>query len=43
MESLFLFAEANNITFIGGTAKTVAAAGGWVQVSNLIQAHSLEN
>ncbi|KAG9125653.1 hypothetical protein FRC07_006741 [Ceratobasidium sp. 392] len=30
MESLFLFAETNNITFIGGSAKTVGAAGGWV-------------
>lgn len=31
LESLYLFAEANNITFVGGTARTVAAAGGWVQ------------
>ncbi|KAG8741999.1 hypothetical protein FRC10_002116 [Ceratobasidium sp. 414] len=30
MESLFLFAETNSITFIGGSAKTVGAAGGWV-------------
>ncbi|KAG8721223.1 hypothetical protein FRC08_014956 [Ceratobasidium sp. 394] len=30
MESVFLFAETNNITFVGGSAKTVGAAGGWV-------------
>ncbi|KAG8680725.1 hypothetical protein FRC09_018021, partial [Ceratobasidium sp. 395] len=30
MDSLFLFAETNNITFIGGSAKTVGAAGGWL-------------
>ncbi|KAG8717143.1 hypothetical protein FRC08_008133 [Ceratobasidium sp. 394] len=29
MESLFLFAE-TNITFIGESAKTVGAAGGWI-------------
>ncbi|QRV98496.1 FAD-binding domain protein [Ceratobasidium sp. AG-Ba] len=29
-ESIYLFAEAKNITFIGGSAKTVGVAGGWV-------------
>ncbi|KAG8737195.1 hypothetical protein FRC10_008481 [Ceratobasidium sp. 414] len=29
--SLYEFAEANNITILGGTDKTVGAAGGWVQ------------
>ncbi|CAE6541703.1 unnamed protein product [Rhizoctonia solani] len=29
--SLYEFAEANNITFIGGSARTVGAAGGWLQ------------
>ncbi|CAE7121974.1 unnamed protein product [Rhizoctonia solani] len=29
--SLYTFAEANNITFIGGSARTVGAAGGWLQ------------
>ncbi|QRV84446.1 FAD-binding domain protein [Ceratobasidium sp. AG-Ba] len=29
-ESIYLFAEAKNITFIGGSAKTVGAAGGWI-------------
>ncbi|CCO31325.1 hypothetical protein BN14_05364 [Rhizoctonia solani AG-1 IB] len=29
--SLYEFAEANNVTFLGGTDKTVGAAGGWVQ------------
>ncbi|CAE6433167.1 unnamed protein product [Rhizoctonia solani] len=31
MESLFLFADKNNLTFIGGSSRTVGAAGGWVQ------------
>ncbi|CAE6465185.1 unnamed protein product, partial [Rhizoctonia solani] len=31
MESLFLYADSNNLTFIGGSSKTVGAAGGWVQ------------
>ncbi|CAE6433177.1 unnamed protein product [Rhizoctonia solani] len=31
MESLYEFSERNNITFIGGSGKTVGAAGGWVQ------------
>ncbi|KEP47286.1 putative isoamyl alcohol oxidase [Rhizoctonia solani 123E] len=31
MESLYMFAEANNITFIGGSARTIGAAGGWLQ------------
>ncbi|KAF8598983.1 FAD-binding domain-containing protein [Ceratobasidium sp. AG-I] len=31
LQSLFSFAEANNITFVGGSSFTVAAAGGWVQ------------
>jgi hypothetical protein len=26
------FAEANNLTFVGGTDRTVGASGGWVQV-----------
>lgn len=26
------FAEAHNLTFVGGTDRTVGAAGGWVQV-----------
>ncbi|CAE6541701.1 unnamed protein product [Rhizoctonia solani] len=30
-QSLYLFSEANNITFIGGSARTVGAAGGWLQ------------
>ncbi|CAE6490648.1 unnamed protein product [Rhizoctonia solani] len=29
--SLYEFAEANGVTFLGGTDKTVGAAGGWVQ------------
>ncbi|CCO31324.1 hypothetical protein BN14_05363 [Rhizoctonia solani AG-1 IB] len=29
--SLYEFAEANNVTFLGGTDKTVGATGGWVQ------------
>lgn len=29
--SLYTFAEANNITFIGGSARTIGAAGGWLQ------------
>ncbi|KAJ1299762.1 hypothetical protein OPQ81_000671 [Rhizoctonia solani] len=31
MDSLFLFAEQHNITFIGGSWRTVGAAGGWAQ------------
>ncbi|KAH7335070.1 FAD-binding domain-containing protein [Rhizoctonia solani] len=31
MGSLYEFAERNNITFIGGSGKTVGAAGGWIQ------------
>ncbi|KAH7335056.1 hypothetical protein B0J17DRAFT_720576 [Rhizoctonia solani] len=31
MDSLFLFSEKHNITFIGGSWKTVGAAGGWAQ------------
>ncbi|KAG8715253.1 hypothetical protein FRC08_010783 [Ceratobasidium sp. 394] len=31
MDSLISFADANNVTFIGGSSKTVGAAGGWVQ------------
>ncbi|ELU44420.1 FAD binding domain-containing protein [Rhizoctonia solani AG-1 IA] len=31
LESLFLFADKNNLTFIGGSTRTVGAAGGWVQ------------
>ncbi|CAE6471603.1 hypothetical protein ACGC1H_005317 [Rhizoctonia solani] len=31
LESLFLYADSNNLTFIGGSSKTVGAAGGWVQ------------
>ncbi|CAE6438450.1 unnamed protein product [Rhizoctonia solani] len=31
MDSLFLFAEQHNITFIGGSWSTVGAAGGWAQ------------
>ncbi|CAE6536582.1 unnamed protein product, partial [Rhizoctonia solani] len=31
MESLFLYADSNNLTFIGGSSKTVGAGGGWVQ------------
>lgn len=30
-DSLYKFAEANGLTFLGGTDKTVGAAGGWVQ------------
>ncbi|KAG8688746.1 hypothetical protein FRC11_004850 [Ceratobasidium sp. 423] len=29
--SLYEFAELNNITFIGGSARTIGAAGGWLQ------------
>ncbi|KAF8725196.1 oxygen-dependent FAD-linked oxidoreductase family, partial [Rhizoctonia solani] len=31
MDSLFIFADQNNITFIGGSWRTVGAAGGWAQ------------
>ncbi|CAE6439638.1 unnamed protein product [Rhizoctonia solani] len=31
MDSLFLFSEQHNITFIGGSWRTVGAAGGWAQ------------
>ncbi|CAE6418437.1 unnamed protein product, partial [Rhizoctonia solani] len=31
MGSLYEFAEQHNITFIGGSGKTVGAAGGWIQ------------
>ncbi|KAH7335069.1 FAD-binding domain-containing protein [Rhizoctonia solani] len=31
MGSLYGFAESNNITFIGASARTVGAAGGWLQ------------
>ncbi|CAE6450605.1 unnamed protein product [Rhizoctonia solani] len=31
MGSLYEFSEQNNITFIGGSGKTVGAAGGWLQ------------
>ncbi|KAH7335066.1 hypothetical protein B0J17DRAFT_720598 [Rhizoctonia solani] len=31
MESLFIYADSNNLTFIGGSSTTVGAAGGWVQ------------
>ncbi|KAG8680625.1 hypothetical protein FRC11_002206, partial [Ceratobasidium sp. 423] len=31
MDSLYEFAEANNITFIGGIARKIGAAGGWLQ------------
>ncbi|CAE6373509.1 unnamed protein product [Rhizoctonia solani] len=31
MDSLFIFAEQHNLTFIGGSWRTVGAAGGWAQ------------
>ncbi|CAE6392041.1 unnamed protein product [Rhizoctonia solani] len=31
MDSLFIFADQHNITFIGGSWRTVGAAGGWAQ------------
>ncbi|KAG8751645.1 hypothetical protein FRC11_009187 [Ceratobasidium sp. 423] len=31
LESLFLYADSNNLTFVGGSSKTVGASGGWVQ------------
>ncbi|CAE7101371.1 unnamed protein product [Rhizoctonia solani] len=36
MDSLFLFAEAHNITFIGGSWRTIGAAGGWAQVRPIL-------
>jgi len=38
---LYDFAEANGITIVGGTDRTVGAAGGWVQVRALLSPYGV--